>query len=58
MRNLIAVLERKIEIAYEDYWKTGDRLFLGRYIAFTEAKQAIVDELNQKEEEEAEVKKN
>jgi len=58
MRNLIAILEEKQTQAYQDWektrgWeKTKSGFFLGRYIGLAEAKQALIDELDQKEEEE------
>jgi len=58
MRNLIAILEEKQSLAYQDWERTGREIYLGRYTAFAEAEQALVDELNRKEAEEAKVKIN
>jgi len=58
MRSLIAILEEKQSQAYQDYWRTRNSFYLGRYTAFIEMEQTLADELSRKEEIEAKGKIN
>jgi len=58
MKDLITKLEGMMEVAYEDSTNTQDRFYAGRYTGLAEAKKALINELDEEAEEEAEVKIN
>jgi len=58
MKDFITKIEEHMVVAYGDWLKTYDRFYMGRYTGLAEAKKALINELDEEAEEEAEAKIN